>query len=388
MKSRLKKWQEGKLLIMLVRGLALVLALVLYLLFPETRPLLVPGYVLVSLAIIYSVFRISYPLYWYKNNFVTYGIVTFDVVFCCFLPFVSGGIHSPFILYPLTAILSVALFFKQSITNIIAVLVAVSVISSELFSWRILHTQQYLPVQVYVTLLAMYAVVGFLIGWLPYIANLNLSANIKKDTIVEERSRLSRELHDSLAQRLSSSILKLDILRETVNGAKTGDAISQIANIKRDVQETYLEVRETIDQLRVKMPEGTHLMTTIAEYTQEFSNKADIGCKLYLSDGHTDLQPLATVEILRIVQESLNNVKKHSGADQIEVKYESTPENVKVIIRDNGKGFVPSAVKGQHGLTVMKERAEAIGGTLDVISYPGRGTSIEIVVPVHNHRRG
>jgi signal transduction histidine kinase len=81
-------------------------------------------------------------------------------------------------------------------------------------------------------------------------------------------------------------------------------------------------------------------------------------------------------------------VKKHSGADQIEIKYESTPENVKVIIRDNGKGFVPSAVKGQHGLTVMKERAEAIGGTLDVISYPGRGTSIEIVVPVHNHRRG
>ena len=221
MKSRLKQWHEGKLLIVLVRVLALVLALVLFLLFSNARPFLLPSYVVISLAIIYSTLRIFYPSYGYNNNFVAYSIVTGDVVFCCFLPFITGGIHSPFILYPLTAILSVALYFKQSITNIVAGFVAVSIIGSEIMSSRLLHGQEYLPVQVYVALLAMYTVIAFLIVWLPYIANLSLSANIKKKTIVEERSRLSREIHDSLAQRLSSLILKLDVLRDSVNDEKT-----------------------------------------------------------------------------------------------------------------------------------------------------------------------
>jgi hypothetical protein len=76
MKSRLSKWQEGKLLIVLVRVLALVLALVLFLAFSEVRPSLIPGYVLLSLAIVYSIVRILFPLYSYRNNFLTYGIVT------------------------------------------------------------------------------------------------------------------------------------------------------------------------------------------------------------------------------------------------------------------------------------------------------------------------
>ena len=124
-------------------------------------------------------------------------------------------------------------------------------------------------------------------------------------------------------------------------------------------------------------------MATLAEYTQEFSHKTGIDCKLYLADGHADLQPLATVEILRIVQEALNNVKKHSGASAIEVKFESTAQEIKVIIRDNGKGFIPAAVKGQHGLTVMKERAEGIGGKLDIFSNTGQGTTIEVTIPAH-----
>jgi len=302
---------------------------------------------------------------------------------CCFLPFVSGGIHSPFILFPLTAILSVALFFKQSVSNAVAAFAAVSVITSELIYWRLLSSQQYLPVQIYVALLAMYAIIGFLIGWLPFIANLNLSANIKKKTLVEERSRLSRELHDSLAQRLSSLILRLDILRETITDSKTTDALNQLANIKHDTRETYLEVREIIDQLRVKIQEKGQIMATLAEYTQDFAHNTGIECKLYMADGHTNLQPLAAVEILRIVQEALNNVKNHSGAKQIEVKFESTPTYIKVIIKDNGKGFVPNLVKGQHGLTVMKERAESIGGKFDIFTYPGQGTSIEVTIPAN-----
>jgi two-component system, NarL family, sensor histidine kinase DegS len=380
MKNQFKHWREGELLLGLVRILALILALALFLLFSEVRPFIIPNYILISMVVIYSILRIFYPSYKYGNIFVTCGIAAFDVIFCCFLPFVTGGLHSPFILFPLTAILSIALYFKQRITYLVSIFVSCSAIGSEIMARRLLGNTDYMPVQVYVAILAMYCIIAFLIAWLPYVANLNVSATIKKKTIVEERSRLSREIHDSLAQRIGSSILKIDVLRGTLNNGNTADALKQIANIKHDMQETYLEVRDIIDQLRVQMPDNPRMLPTLAQYTQEFAQSTGINCQLYMADGHADIQPLATVELLRIVQEALNNVKKHSGADQIEVKFESTDDAVKVIIRDNGKGFTTNTVKGQHGLTVMKERAESLGGHLDIISSPGRGTTVEVTI--------
>ena len=384
MKSRFIRWHEGEQLLGLVRGLALILALALFLFFSEIRPFLINKYILISIVICYSVLQIFYPSYWYRNKLVVYSIVTLDVAFCCFLPFVTGGLHSPFILFPLTAILSVALFFRQKVTYFIAICVACSVIGSEVLARQLLHAGIYLPTQVYVALLAMYTIIGFLIAWLPYIANLNLSATIKERTIIEERSRLSRELHDGLAQRLSSIILKVDVLRKAIGDADMADALGQTANLKQEMQETYLEVREIIDQLRMKMPDDPRILPTLAQYTQEFAHSTGINCQLYLSDGYSDLQPLATIELLRVVQEALNNVKKHSGANQIEVKFESTAELVKIIIRDNGRGFTPGTVNRQHGLTVMKERAEGLGGTFEIISSPGHGTTIEVDLPANS----
>lgn len=381
MKRWLNKWHEGELLLGLVRIMALILALALFLLFSKVRPFIVPDYIVISMVVTYSLLRIFYPSYWHKKRGVAYSLVGLDVLFCCFLPFVTGGLHSSFILFPLTAILSVALNFKQKFTYLVATFAASSVIGSEFIIERMLNGVSYLPTQVYIALLAMYTIIAFLIAWLPYVANLSVSATIKEKTIVEERSRLSREIHDSLAQRIGSHMLKIDALRGTVAKSNNKEALAQISDIKRDIQETYLEVREIIDQLRVKVPEDPRMLPTLAEYTQEFAQSTGINCQLYMADGHAEVQPLATVEILRIVQEALNNVKKHSGADRVEVKFESTEELVKVIIRDNGMGFTPSTVKGQHGLIVMKERAEGIGGKIEVISSPGNGTVIDLTIP-------
>lgn len=384
MKKWLSRWHEGEVLLGLVRILALVLALSLFLLFSEARPFIIPDYLLVSVVVTYSVLRIFYPSYWYWNRFMAYVIMSVDIIVCCALPFLTGGLHSPFILFPLTAILSISLYFKQKMSYSIALFISIAVIGSEVVQWRILNNGTLLPAQVYIALLATYTIIAFLITWLPYVANLSLAANIKKKTIMEERSRLSREIHDSVAQRIGSLILKSDVLSGTVGFSSNAEVLSQVANIKHDLQDTYLEVREIIDQLRVKMPENPRILPTLAQYTQEFSHSTGIDCKLYMADGHSDLQPLATIEVLRVVQEALNNVKNHSGADQIEVKFESTSETVSVIIRDNGKGFVPSDVKGRHGLTVMKERAESIGGKFDITSFPGRGTMVEITIPAHS----
>lgn len=381
MKSRLMRLHEGELLLGLVRGLALTLALVLFLLFSEVEHFIIPEYVLISVVVIYSFLRIYRPSYWYDKKVRSYSVAAIDIAICCTLPFVSGGLHSPFILYPLTAILSVALFFKQKITYFVAMFVACSVIGSELLARQLLNAQPNLPTQVYIGLMAMYVIIAFLVAWLPYIANLNLSTTIRERTIVEERSRLSRELHDGLAQRLSSLILKIDVLRGAIGGENSLDALSQIQDLKHELQESHREVRDIINQLRVKLPEDPRLFPTLAQYTQEFAQESGINCQLYMSDGFSDLNPLATVELLRVVQEALANVKKHSSANLIEVKFESSSDCVKVIIRDNGQGFVPGSVRGQHGLIVMKERTESLGGKLEIISSPGNGTIVEVTLP-------
>lgn len=380
MKNRLLR-HEGELLLGLIRGLALVLALSLFIFFSEVRPFLIPDYILVSMAVIYTILRIFYPSYSRRKRLFTVVLFVLDIGFCCFLPFVSGGLHSPFILFPLTSVLSVALYFRQKYSYLVATFVSCAVIGSEATARLVLSGGTFLPIQIYVTLLGMYVIIAYLIAWLPYVSNLNLSATIKERTILEERHRLSRELHDGLAQRLGSLILKTGLLRDAIDGNDKTEAVAQTDNLKREIQDAYSEVRQIIDQLRVRVPEDPRLFPTLAQFTQEFAISSGINCQLYMADGVSDLNPLATVELLRVVQEALNNVKKHAEAKLIEVKLESTTEFVRVLIRDDGKGFTPGNISGHHGLSVMRERVEGIGGSFQITSSPGRGTVIELTLP-------
>src|SRR4030042_2781012 len=104
MKSRLVHLHEGEFLLGLVRGLALVLALALFLFFSEVRPFLVHDHILIATVIIYTLVRIYYFSYGPGNKWLAASIISFDVAFCCYLPFVTGGLHSPFLLFPFSAI--------------------------------------------------------------------------------------------------------------------------------------------------------------------------------------------------------------------------------------------------------------------------------------------
>ena len=141
-------------------------------------------------------------------------------------------------------------------------------------------------------------------------------------------------------------------------------------------------------RIRMKFPETPAILPTLAQYTQEFARNMGINCQLYLSDGHYELHPLASSEILYIIQEALNNVKKHSGANKIQVSFETTREDVKIKIVDDGHGFRPGSKQGHHGLDVMRERTEGIGGTFNIASSPGQGTVIEIAIPAKDYLIG
>ena len=388
MKRRSLNINEGIFLLRLIRGLALLLGCALLFFFQEIRLFLVPNTFLVTIIAVYTVLRIYYPSFRFGKPYITRGIIAADLIFCCSLPFLTGGIISPFILFPLTVILSVGLYFRQRITYAIAGIVSISIVGSEIISHELLTTASVLPTQVYLALVAIYIVIAFLIAWLPYVSNLNLSATIKERSIAQERSRISRELHDGIAQRLSSLILKMDVLSEELPDIETSKAVDTVKELKHELQESYHETRDVINLLRMKMPDTPSILPTLAQYTQEFARTMGINCKLYLSDGHYELHPLASSEILHIIQEALNNVKKHSGANRIEVSFETTAEDVKIKIIDNGHGFSPGSVQGHHGLDVMRERTEGIGGILNITSSPGQGTVIEITVPAGDHLIG
>jgi signal transduction histidine kinase len=381
LKRGFSRWREGGALLSLVRVLALMLALVLFYIFYSADSFLVHSYLVIGVVAVYTIVRIIYPYNWYGRNYRSYLLVSSDVIICCALPFATGGFNSPFILYPVTAILSASLFFPKKIAYIIASIVSVSVIMSELVSSLFFNIGMFLPVQYYAALMGMYVIVGFLLAWLPYVANINLYNTIKERAIIEERSRLSRELHDGPAQRLAALTLKLDLLSNTIRDADSDAAMSQIAGLKDELKAAHIEVRETIDQLRLKMSESPGILSALAEYTREFSRGSGIPCHVYLADGHTELNPLASVEMLRVAQEALTNVRKHSRAGHVEVRFESHSHLVTMIIKDDGLGFEITPVSGHHGLSVMKERVESLGGKLEITSSPGTGTEIRVTVP-------
>jgi two-component system sensor histidine kinase DegS len=177
----------------------------------------------------------------------------------------------------------------------------------------------------------------------------------------------------------------MDVLSQELPDIEVDKAVETVEELKHELQESFRETRDVIDLLRTKIPETPSILPTLAQYTQEFARSMGINCQLNLSDGHYELHPLASSEILRIIQEALNNVKKHSNANRIEVSFETTTEEVRVKVVDDGQGFHPGLIQGHHGLNVMRERTEGIGGTFNLTSSPGQGTIIEITIPVEDY---
>ncbi|MBN1367167.1 MAG: sensor histidine kinase [Dehalococcoidales bacterium] len=387
MRVGLNWWREGGLLLGLVRGLALLLAVTLFIFFTKTQPFPFWGYLLIGLVSVYTISRIVFPFYWYGRARMAYVILAADILICCALPFVKAGSISLFILYPLTVVLSAALFFPQKTAYIIATIGSISAVTSQILALQGSGTAL-LPIQLYIALMAIYVIVAYLIAWLPYVANINFSATIKHRAILEERFRLSRELHDGPAQRLAALIMRLETIRDAISDKKEFIALAHLSSFKRELQDAHLEVREVIDQLRVRIPDNLAMLPTLAQYTRDFSKDTGIPCHVYLSDGYTELNPLTTVEVLRVVQEALTNVKKHSEASEVELKFESKHNSVKMIIKDNGRGFNLTASDRHHGISVMKERVQSVGGHMEINSSPGKGTEIDVTIPTANSPGG
>jgi len=207
------------------------------------------------------------------------------------------------------------------------------------------------------------------------------------NAVLEERSRLSRELHDGLAQLAAFLLVRLDTVTDLVAANRRSEALAELERMRGVTDDLYKDVRESISDLRTGVAERG-LATALRDYVDEYEERHDIQVTLHGEELAEGLRPLSALQLLRIVQEALANVRKHSGASRASISFTGMPGGVQVVIADVGRGFEParSSESGRpnFGLVSMRERTESIGGTFVVDSAPGGGTRVLVSVPFEN----
>jgi signal transduction histidine kinase len=209
-----------------------------------------------------------------------------------------------------------------------------------------------------------------------------LSDELRSLATVEERERLAREMHDGLAQALGLLHLKLQ-------GALAGPADAQAAAtaLREMLQITgraYEEVRQSIFGLRTCVSRGLGLVPTLTEYLHEFSAHNGIAVELETTGVPLGpIPPASEVQAVRIIQEALTNVRKHAAAGRARVRLQRDGAWLHVTVEDDGAGWDRDVLRdGLHfGLQTMRERAESVGGRLEIHAAPGRGTRVVATLP-------
>lgn len=226
------------------------------------------------------------------------------------------------------------------------------------------------------------------------IENARLYEAVRGMAALEERERIAREMHDGLAQALGFLNLRLSVTERMLDGGLPGPIRQELAEMRKVTGEAYEEVRQAIFGLRTMVSRGLGLVPTLSEYLHEFSQQAGIQVRLEVSEGDAllRLNPEVEVQLVRIVQEALHNVRKHSESTTAQVRLWREAEDLLVAIQDDGTGFDPVAPpadgRRHFGLATMRERAESVGGTLGIQSAPGTGTQVRLRLPLAGAARG
>ncbi|MFC4597148.1 histidine kinase [Cohnella hongkongensis] len=211
--------------------------------------------------------------------------------------------------------------------------------------------------------------------------NAELAAQARMSAVVEERQRLARELHDAVSQQLFAISMTATAVGRTMDH-DFERARRQVELIEEMASAAQSEMRALLLHLRPVHLEGKRLAQAIPELVEEMKAKVPVDISI---DIEQDLPLNKGVEnhLFRIVQEALSNTLRHSKATKMDIVLQRREEAVRLGIRDNGIGFDTQVKKqASYGMTNMEERVNELGGSLNITSAPGKGTRIEIRVPL------
>ncbi|MCK5360199.1 MAG: GAF domain-containing protein [Gammaproteobacteria bacterium] len=200
--------------------------------------------------------------------------------------------------------------------------------------------------------------------------------------IIDERNRLAHELHDSLAQSLASLRFQVRVLDDTLQSGIDEKVWAEMERIENSLDEAYNELRDLIAHCRIRN-DSQDLSQNIKTLVNRYRNDTEIHFLLQIEWGTLVLPTDTEMQVLRIIQESLRNIYKHSNANTVRVLLSKTDEtDYQVLIEDDGIGFARQAsngTSGEHiGLKIMQERARRFGGKLDIESEVGEGTRVTL----------
>jgi two-component system, NarL family, sensor kinase len=196
----------------------------------------------------------------------------------------------------------------------------------------------------------------------------------------EERGRVARQIHDTLAQRLTAIGLHLEAALDAMpSGGRQRQAADQLQRALALSKASLDEARAAMRELRTP-GNGRPLPEALSALAHAFS--AETGIRVHLrTDGRSTSSPSQEEDLYGIVNEALTNVRKHAHATDVDVSFEAVRGRIRLEVADNGSGFSTRARTSGFGLTGMRERADALGGHLRVVSSIGRGTRIIVTVP-------
>lgn len=211
--------------------------------------------------------------------------------------------------------------------------------------------------------------------------NAQLAEQARVSAIVEERQRLARELHDAVSQQLFAISMTATAVGRTMD-KDFEKARRQVELIEEMSSVAQSEMRALLLHLRPVYLEGKQLYQGLLDLVQELKTKVPMDIVLEMDDNLVLGKGIEN-HLFRIVQEAMSNTLRHAKADKMEIKIHRRGEVVKVTLRDNGVGFeLDDRKQTSYGLSTMQERINEVGGSIQFITAPGKGTRIEISIPL------
>ncbi|MBI4332469.1 MAG: HAMP domain-containing protein [Chloroflexi bacterium] len=221
-----------------------------------------------------------------------------------------------------------------------------------------------------------------------------LRGQVEEMAILQERDRIAREIHDGLAQTLAFLNLQFTTVKELLAEGETEKAKAELNKMVRATADAYDEVRATIvgldseARLAQRVSE-TGFLPVVRQLAGQFTEQSGIPAELSLPrDGVVQMPLRVQVQLVRVVQEALNNIRKHAVASKASIQLEEQEGQLVLRVTDDGRGFSPDSPSAEKhlGLGIMKSRVESLNGNFRIESTPGSGTRILVSLPLDSVR--
>lgn len=217
------------------------------------------------------------------------------------------------------------------------------------------------------------------------IDNAHLHRQVADLAVAQERLHIAHEMHDGIAQILGYVNTKVQAAIEYIRQSKTEEGLEQLRELAEAAREAYSDVRESIVDLRTLPGPTRSFQDVLREYIGRWKEQTGISTQFAVDDEMT-LPPGTELQLVRIIQESLANVRKHAKATTAAVDVRIRDGKLLLTVSDNGVGFDQAlrsrSIFPRFGLSTMRERAESIGATFSIESTPGAGTSVRVEIPL------